>query len=201
MTTTPTCKVCGRSSKKDACSTCFRKTDEWKARKAQYDREKYEAKRAEKIEAAKRWHELNAEKKAAYDRARRQALAAEIQKAKRDYYKSHRGQIAATQSKNRARRMGCSGSHTADEADRLRLEYAGLCAYCQNPAATLDHVVPLEAGGSDNIDNLVPACWSCNSSKKSTPLIVWLARRNGGEKSITAPIWMDDAQRQSDRVA
>lgn len=30
---------------------------------------------------------------------------------------------------------------------------------------TIDHVVPRSAGGSDDLDNLVPACRTCNSIK------------------------------------
>lgn len=30
---------------------------------------------------------------------------------------------------------------------------------------TIDHFTPRRFGGTDELDNLVPACWSCNSSK------------------------------------
>ena len=43
------------------------------------------------------------------------------------------------------------------------------CSYCGNhpPDVLLevDHVVPRAAGGSDDIDNLVTACWDCNRGK------------------------------------
>jgi 5-methylcytosine-specific restriction endonuclease McrA len=41
-----------------------------------------------------------------------------------------------------------------------------LCAYCGNPANTVDHIVARVRGGSDNMDNLVAACARCNSSKR-----------------------------------
>lgn len=33
--------------------------------------------------------------------------------------------------------------------------------------ATVDHVVPLHAGGSNELDNLVAACWKCNQDRNA----------------------------------
>jgi len=44
----------------------------------------------------------------------------------------------------------------------------GMCWYCGKDLfgkMTIDHVQPLLLGGTDDIDNLVPCCKSCNSSK------------------------------------
>ena len=41
-----------------------------------------------------------------------------------------------------------------------------MCHWCKRVAATdADHLVPYDAGGSDDLDNLVPACKSCNSKR------------------------------------
>jgi 5-methylcytosine-specific restriction endonuclease McrA len=58
---------------------------------------------------------------------------------------------------------------------RLRQLDGDGCSYCGTELdfrvgrslikATLDHVVPRSQGGSDGEDNLVLACWSCNSKK------------------------------------
>ncbi|MGI9142010.1 MAG: HNH endonuclease, partial [Fluviibacter sp.] len=43
-----------------------------------------------------------------------------------------------------------------------------ICAYClSDQANTVDHVVPRSKGGTDDLDNLVAACMSCNSSKQA----------------------------------
>lgn len=50
----------------------------------------------------------------------------------------------------------------------------GRCAYCDcNGSMTWDHIVPLKSSGSHSIENLVPACRSCNSSKNAAELITW----------------------------
>ena len=36
------------------------------------------------------------------------------------------------------------------------------CAYCGDEADTVDHVIPLNKGGTDERDNLVAACKACN---------------------------------------
>lgn len=50
-------------------------------------------------------------------------------------------------------------------------------------AEVVDHVEPLEQGGADDITNLVPACRSCNASKKDRTPVQWkksLERRHYG---------------------
>lgn len=51
---------------------------------------------------------------------------------------------------------------------KLKLSQPNNCWYCgdENPD-TIDHVKPVSKGGSDNLDNLVLSCKSCNSSKKN----------------------------------
>ena len=47
------------------------------------------------------------------------------------------------------------------------------CAYCPNPADTIDHVVPLVRGGTNYEGNLAPACRRCNSSKSGYTVVEW----------------------------
>ena len=50
------------------------------------------------------------------------------------------------------------------------------CRYCgsKNPFMTVDHVLPVTRGGTDDESNLVAACQSCNSKKNNKPLKVFL---------------------------
>ena len=65
--------------------------------------------------------------------------------------------------------QGASGSHTFGQWLELKAEYGSMCPYCQvaepEIRLTQDHIVPLAAGGSDDIDNIQPLCVSCNASK------------------------------------
>lgn len=50
------------------------------------------------------------------------------------------------------------------------------CAYCGCPLTEVhvDHVVPVSHGGAHRIDNILPVCKHCNSSKNNKPLEEWM---------------------------
>ena len=47
----------------------------------------------------------------------------------------------------------------------ILLRDSSLCHYCGLHATTVDHKIPLIAGGDDSDDNLVGCCRKCNSKK------------------------------------
>lgn len=53
-------------------------------------------------------------------------------------------------------------------------KYGERCAYCGCPLAykdmQVDHLHPLKKGGTDELENLMPACRSCNHYKESFTL-------------------------------
>ena len=52
------------------------------------------------------------------------------------------------------------------------------CAYCNQPADTLDHVIPRSAGGLTVAGNLIPACRRCNGAKSSADWRDWFAAQS-----------------------
>ena len=53
-----------------------------------------------------------------------------------------------------------------------RFNYA--CAYCGSTSnLSMDHVVPVSKGGQNTVDNLIPACISCNSTKQASEMVEW----------------------------
>lgn len=55
----------------------------------------------------------------------------------------------------------------------------GRCSYCLKWCDNLqrDHIDPVALGGTDDPLNLVPACPSCNRSKRASTLLQFLARQ------------------------
>lgn len=66
----------------------------------------------------------------------------------------------------RARERSAEGTWTLAEWRALVDAHAGRCAYCgRADQLTIDHRIPLARGGRNSIDNLLPACATCNRQK------------------------------------
>ncbi len=72
------------------------------------------------------------------------------------------------------RRVETADAETREYAEVIRQDP---CAYCGVPSDTLDHILPISAGGRNHWSNLAPACRSCNSGKKDRPLLLALLAR------------------------
>ena len=55
-------------------------------------------------------------------------------------------------------------------------QFDGICAYCPATATTWDHVVAVTKGGLSDQGNIVPACATCNSSKRNHNLWTWMEK-------------------------
>lgn len=62
----------------------------------------------------------------------------------------------------------------------------GGCAYCGMVEVPLqrDCVLPISNGGRYTLDNIVPACRTCNASKWNQEVTGWLRRRRLDERTF-----------------
>jgi 5-methylcytosine-specific restriction endonuclease McrA len=65
-------------------------------------------------------------------------------------------------------------------------EHWGGCAYCGAADRPLqrDCVLPISRGGRYTLDNIVPACGSCNASKCNDEVTGWLRRKRLDERAF-----------------
>lgn len=74
---------------------------------------------------------------------------------------------------------------SAAQWDTLKAAWGG-CAYCGVVDQPLqrDCVLAISRGGRYTLDNIAPACRSCNASKGSEEVTTWLRRRRLDEGSF-----------------
>jgi len=77
--------------------------------------------------------------------------------------------------------------HDLTEAQWVALQAAWCgCAYCGTIGVPLqrDCVLPISRGGRYTLDNVVPACRSCNASKCNDEVTGWLRRKRLDERAF-----------------
>lgn len=175
---------CGSKTHKSGCS--YKNTQRIHKKKG----ERYRGcpKRAESMRKYQReWRKEQRKSNSAY---------AERQKeSKREFAKSPKGKeqskkarirnIKAKLNANRKRQLRkryVIGSHTEQQWQSLKVETGNKCSFCHIPEdhlqniyggkvfqkLTKDHIIPLSKGGTDFIENIQPACVSCNASKNNS---------------------------------
>lgn len=93
---------------------------------------------------------------------------------------------AISEGRRRARKRNAQGTYTLGEWQAKCAEHGGTCFYCgAAKPLTADHVVPLARGGSNRIENIVPACIGCNSSKRDADAGEWIRRRMVTGRHVT----------------
>lgn len=81
---------------------------------------------------------------------------------------THRENHRVTSARYRARKENADGDCTPAQWQAILNRYApdGRCPACgEKRPLTLDHVIPMKLGGTNNPDNLQPLCRHCNEKK------------------------------------
>lgn len=165
-----------RAGRRPSCRTCaaihakaYRERPDVKIKLAAY----YEANRAKRAASVKAWQEKNPSRVQAY---------------RKTYRESHKAERAAYRKANRAkriaehnnRRVGPDGARMTAQAVRGAIAPAGgFCCYCnqQFENGHIDHTQPISRGGTNDYNNLVYICASCNNSKGSKTVLEFLLYR------------------------
>lgn len=144
--------------------------------------------RQEALDRIMKWREENPEKYQAQLERRKEQYAENPErerKRNRKYYRDNKEDIkeyvAEWRNDNpelhriysasyRARKSKADGSYTAEELQERIEEQGYMCFYCSHPLEDdyhVDHYYPLSNGGSNDIENIVIACPTCNMKKSA----------------------------------
>jgi len=143
---------------------------------------KYRANNSDKAqESVDKYRKANPEKIAKQKEAYR-ASGKFAQNTKR-WREEHPEHLQAHAERERLRRFKKRTSnqegYTVEQVRARFSEFNNCCAYCKSKEnLTIDHFIAIKNDGSDRLENLVPACFSCNSSKSSSNALEWYQKKN-----------------------
>lgn len=150
------CRICWNVRRRARMAT-----DKGKAQRRQYRANRPEKAREEKRRSQKR------NRVSANERNKR-------------YAARYPDKIRANCLNYQSRKRGAEGKHTVEDIAAQLETQDGMCFYCGirlYEEYEVDHYIPLTKGGSNNPDNLVCACPSCNSSKNNHLYSEWESSR------------------------
>lgn len=86
----------------------------------------------------------------------------------------------------RKRRLGRVVNDLTDQEWSVLVAAWGCCAYCGETGRPLqrDCVLAISRGGRYTLENVVPACGSCNASKCNGEVTSWLRRKGLDERAF-----------------
>lgn len=89
-----------------------------------------------------------------------------INKRVSKWAKENRPICVAKAQRYRAKKKGAGGAYTVKEWLSLCATYRNCCAACgEQKKLSVDHIVPVSAGGTNCISNIQPLCMDCNRRK------------------------------------
>lgn len=189
----PKCKACEKSYREANKERKAAVDRQWRIdnreHKAEYMRHYYRANRERELARYYRWKDehlddvkvywraytvSHKDKKREYDKVYRTTYFEKISAGKREWAESHRDMVRlngrAGAARRKTRTINAEGKYTRQDVIAQYNRQKGKCYYCGKKVGGkfhVDHVVPLSRGGSNNPDNLVVACPSCNVRKNS----------------------------------
>jgi 5-methylcytosine-specific restriction endonuclease McrA len=129
------------------------------------------------LEYGHAYYAAHAEERRAYALAYIAAHYEERRAYSRAYLAANPEISLAANHRRRARIKANGGSFTAQQIKDLRVAQGGCCAYCARQAKlTIDHIIPLKQGGSNDISNICLACRRCNFTKNARTPEQWTNR-------------------------
>ena len=106
----------------------------------------------------------------------------------RKFIRNNVGYSALSSQKRLAKINGLLNTLMLDDWNKAKKHFGFKCAYCGMDESEnalkfgrgleQEHVIPLSKGGPFTVDNIIPACRSCNSSKRDKGMGTWFRKQD-----------------------
>ncbi len=153
----------------------------------EYHRQYREANREWRLEKKRLYYAANREADLARSRNYRENHLENIRHYHRLYRAQNADKITDWVGRRKERKRALPHTLTLMEWENALAYWDGKCAYCgiTPEELTMDHYVPLRHPDCSGtvVSNVLPACRSCNSSKKYADAFHWMVRMFGLEKA------------------
>lgn len=123
-------------------------------------------------EYQRKYREKNAQRLKLYKIENRE----HIRIVQREYRKNNPEVKRISEHKRNALKRNLPNTLTLKQWMDIKQCFNNKCAYCgktDNSGLTQDHFIPLSRGGEYTVNNIIPACKSCNSSKGNKDFFEW----------------------------
>jgi 5-methylcytosine-specific restriction endonuclease McrA len=170
-----------------------------KEEKVAYDRQHRLDHLEERRKKDREYYANNKERLLSYFHTHYQNTRVERLEHQRRYHIENPEVAKTNNARRRARINDAEGTFTSKEFNLKCLLYDWVCAYCgkELPLGP-DHVIPLSKGGDNYIENIVPACESCNKSKHNKSLQEFLQVHTQKEQEeILTRIYLADHPKEN----
>jgi len=149
------------------------RADEWRKTHSERSKEASADWRKANLDRAKAsvidWHKANPDKRREHRAKWRAANPEQIKESKAQWFKANRDKAITYIHRRRAKKAANGGTFTTAEWQQLKSFYGFRCLCCgeiePKIKLTVDHIVPIQLGGSNDITNIQPLCRTCNLRK------------------------------------
>jgi len=157
------CKDCHNISKREWAEANREK------REISYKRH-YEANKQKAVDAARRWKLKNPDKVKSSSAARYLKNRNSILEANKNWNKNNPIKMASYCAHRRAKIKSSGGRYTQNDIERIYKQQKGKCTACYLPLDNvyhIDHIIPINGGGTSNPENIQLLHPSCNLRKSA----------------------------------
>jgi len=146
---------------------------------------KYRDANKEKVaKRIKEYAKINKKKIAEYGKEYRKDNKDKISERGKRYRINNKDKCAINRRKREAIKHQLPSTLTAEQWENIKKHFNDKCAYCgkELPLAQ-EHFLALSKGGEYTANNIIPACQSCNSSKRDNSFFIWYPKFKHYSKS------------------